>query len=67
MGISPVEELGNVGPNGERYMFDQIEKHMQLWNYVREENWLGVESMMVKNVIAYYDKKIVARAGKVRA
>ena len=64
-GISAVEELGNVGPNGEKYIFDQEAKHIQLWEYIRNENWEGVESMMIKNVIGYYGNKIVARHDKV--
>ncbi len=35
---------------GERYLFDQEERHDIFWRFIREQNWDAVESFFEKKV-----------------
>jgi hypothetical protein len=38
------------GEDGERYLFDQEERHDVFWSFIREQNWDAVESFFEKKV-----------------
>ena len=39
------------GEDGERYLFDQEERHDVFWSFIREQNWDAVESFFEKKVV----------------
>lgn len=39
------------GEDGERYLFDQEERHDVFWSFIREQNWDAVESFFEKKVL----------------
>ena len=38
------------GEEGERFLFDQEERHDTFWRFVREQNWMAVESFFERRV-----------------
>ncbi len=54
-----------VSSTGERFLFDQEARHAQLWEFIKTNNWIGVESMLTKQVVGYYCDKVIARKDNV--
>lgn len=49
--MNAMDEDGVNGEDGERYLFNQEERHDVFWTYVREQNWEAVESFFEKKVL----------------
>ena len=43
-------EDDSVAEDGDRYLFNQEERHDVFWRYVREQNWEAVESFFENKV-----------------
>jgi hypothetical protein len=51
---SPIRMNGGEeeeGGEGERYLFNQEERHDVFWSFIREQNWEAVESFFEKKVL----------------
>src|SRR5690606_37643523 len=51
--------MGNVGANGERFLFDACARHTTFWELLRDHQWDALSSMFTKKSLLYYDDRIV--------